>query len=205
LIQQKRLAKILKLKAAIEVKESQVIKNKCLFFAQTVLFIVFLFVLGTTFSDQEWFGDDEDVAFAERLWDEMLKVDLVGDNAFPHKPYFGTHPHGAILESIIFDIIVDNREATIVVKRSYRGDSATLDSVTKNRGAYLDDYTIMFKREAGYDEEHQNWFWAKYNPDGSIDTTPNGVKLAGRIAKGKPKGCIACHKKAKGDDYLFIN
>ena len=181
------------------------VKNRILLFAQIILCIVFVFSLGKTFSNQQWFGSDEDVAFAERLWDEMLKVDLVGPDAFPHEPYFGTHPHGAILESIIQEIIVDNRMAMIVAKRSYRGESATLESVAKNRSAYLDDYTIMFKREDGYDEENQNWFWAKYNPDGSIDTTPNGVKLAGRIAKDKSKGCIACHKKAKGDDYLFIN
>ena len=181
------------------------IKNKSLLLTQTILCIVALLTLGTTFSNQEWFGGDEDVAFAERLWEGMLEVDLVGEDAFPHEPYFGTHPHGAILESIIMDIIVDNRQATIIAKRSYRGDGATLESVARNRSAYLDDYTIMIQREAGYDEDNQNWFWAKYNPDGSIDTTPNGVKLAGRIAKGKPKGCIACHKKAKGDDYLFIN
>jgi len=127
------------------------IKGKSLCLAQTVLFFVFLCMLGTTFSNQQWFGSDEDVAFAERVWDEMIKVGLVGEDAFPHKPYYGTHPHGAILESIILDIVVDNREATLVAKRSYRGDGATLESVAKNRGAYLDDYTIMFQKAKGDD------------------------------------------------------
>ena len=102
-----------KLKVVNEVKVEQMMKKKVLLFVQAIVFIVVVFSLGKTFSDQQWFGGDEDVAFAERLWDEMLKVDLVGPDAFPHEPYFGTHPHGAILESIIQEIIVDNRMATV--------------------------------------------------------------------------------------------
>ena len=74
-----------------------------------------------------------------------------------------------------------------------------------DRAGFIEDVTVMFKREDGYDTANQNWFWAKYNPDGSLDITPNGVRLAGRIAKGKPKGCIACHLRAEGGDLLFIN
>jgi len=29
------------------------------------------------------------------------------------------------------------------------------------------------------------------------------MKLAGRVAKGAPTGCIACHKAAPGGDYIF--
>ena len=67
-----------KLKVVNEVKVEQMMKKKVLLFVQAIVFIVVVFSLGKTFSDQQWFGGDEDVAFAERLWDEMLKVDLVG-------------------------------------------------------------------------------------------------------------------------------
>ena len=91
------------------------------------------------------------------------------------------------------------------MKRSYGGVGASINSVTENGEKFLSDITVMFKREVGYDSDNQDWFWAKYNSDGSLDTTPNGVQLAGKIAKGKPKGCIACHIDAPGNDYLFVN
>ncbi len=31
------------------------------------------------------------------------------------------------------------------------------------------------------------------------------MKLAGRVAKGKPKGCIACHRGAAGGDYVYTH
>jgi len=36
-----------------------------------------------------------------------------------------------------------------------------------------------------------------------LDKNPKGMQLAGRVAKGAEKGCIACHGSAPGDDYLF--
>jgi hypothetical protein len=61
----------------------------------------------------------------------------------------------------------------------------------------------MFRREAGYDEDNQNWFWAKFLPDGTLDKNPKGMMLAGQVAKGADVGCIACHSNAGGDDYVF--
>ncbi len=54
--------------------------------------------------------------------------------------------------------------------------------------------TAMYKREAGYDPEDGDWFWAKYNPDDTVQKNPAGVALAGRVAKGAPHGCIACQR-----------
>jgi len=56
--------------------------------------------------------------------------------------------------------------------------------------------TVMYK-EKGYDPAHNDWFWAKYQPDGTID------------AEGKVKGCIDCHGlpkdifKDKTNDYVW--
>ena len=63
----------------------------------------------------------------------------------------------------------------------------------------------MLQREAGYDDDNDNWFWAKYAPDGSVMANPKGMKLAGRVAKGMPAGCISCHLSAEDGDYLFFN
>jgi hypothetical protein len=61
----------------------------------------------------------------------------------------------------------------------------------------------MFRREAGYDPDNNDWFWVKYTPDGGLHTNPKGMKLAGRVAKGMPQGCLACHGARKGTDYQF--
>ena len=62
----------------------------------------------------------------------------------------------------------------------------------------------MYKRN-GYDRDNNDWFWVKFLPDGSLDSNPEGVKLAGRVAKGMSAGCIACHKAAPGGDLVFNN
>ncbi len=68
-------------------------------------------------------------------------------------------------------------------------------------GKHLGAITVMFRREAGYDEDNQNWFWVKYLPDGSLDKNAKGMALAGMVAKGADVGCIACH--SGDEDYLF--
>ena len=169
------------------------------------VFVVMLVGPLNAIPDNHWYGGEADLAFASDLWKALLNAQLVGKDAKDDTPYEGTHPHGAILESVISSVVINKSEGMVVVKRSYRGNKVSVASVSANRERFLDDITVMFKREQGYDPENQNWFWAKYNKDGSLAATPNGIKLAGRIAKGKRKGCIACHRKADGDDYLFIN
>ena len=77
------------------------------------------------------------------------------------------------------------------------------DTVIGDPGGSLVSVTAMFQRDAGYDEENQNWYWVKYLPDASLDRNPAGMQLAGRVGKGADEGCIACHADAGGDDYLF--
>ena len=36
-------------------------------------------------------------------------------------------------------------------------------------------------------------------------TNKKNMKLAGRVAKGKPVGCIACHASASGNDLVFMH
>lgn len=76
------------------------------------------------------------------------------------------------------------------------------DEVLRNPDGHLGAHTIMFRREAGYDPENLDWFWARYNPDGSIAQNPKGMSLAGQVAKGSDVGCIACHQGAEGDQVF---
>lgn len=98
----------------------------------------------------------------------------------------------------------------MAVKRNYDNESLTVEDVMQNRAKHLSSYTVMFQRETGYDNDNQNWFWAKYKPDGTLFAKKIGekqVKVAGRFLKGKDqadnRGCIYCHASAGGGDYIF--
>lgn len=162
-----------------------------------------LVACATTASSQQPFGDQDSIRYAGKLWSALEAADLAGRDAMLSKPYQGQHPHGAVLDTIEGTLTVGGRTATVIVKRNYGGEGVSIDRVYNNPDQYLGAVTVMYKRESGYDPENKNWFWAKYLPDGTLDKNPAGMALAGRVAKGKPKGCIACHAGAPGGDYVF--
>ena len=69
-------------------------------------------------------------------------------------------------------------QGNIIVKENYSPD--------KNLAAV----TVMYKA-IGYNPEAGDWFWAKFQPDGTVD------------AEGKVKGCINCHSKVSDNDWVF--
>lgn len=151
------------------------------------------------------FGGAGDVAFAQRLWDQLAEARLVGAGAIGSRPYEGGEPHGVILTTLQSTLTIAEREGVVIVKNNYLGENVSVQSVADNTRLNLDAITVMFRREAGYDPETRNWFWAKFNSDGTLSTNPRGVALAGRVAKNPEDGCIACHGFAPGNDYVFLN
>ncbi|MHA1565784.1 MAG: cytochrome P460 family protein [Alphaproteobacteria bacterium] len=151
------------------------------------------------------FGGPADVAFALRLWDQLQEARMVGTNAIGSRPYEGVEPHGAILTTLQSTLAIDDREGTVIVKNNYLGENVSVQSVADNPRLNLDAITVMFRREAGYDPATRNWFWAKFKSDGTLSTNPRGVSLAGLVAKNPEDGCIACHRFAPGNDYVFLN
>ncbi len=149
------------------------------------------------------FGNDADLADAKKVWEASVAVGFVGDNAIVTKPYTGAPPHGMILELMEKTVTIDGVTGPLVVKKNYGGNGLTASDVINDPNKYLKAVTIQFQREEGYDSENKNWFYGKYLPDGTLDVNPKGMKLAGRVAKGAPTGCIACHKAAPGGDYIF--
>ncbi|MCP1169824.1 hypothetical protein [Limimaricola litoreus] len=152
--------------------------------------------------DAPMFGGEEDQAYADKLWQAMVEQNLAGDGAIMSFPYPGTDPHGMMLETFYSSATIDGHEGALVVKRNYGPEGVTVDEVLGAPGEHLGAVTVMFMREAGYDEETGNWFYAKYLPDGSLDQNPGGMSLAGLVGKNAEAGCIACHQNA-GDNYLF--
>jgi len=151
------------------------------------------------------FGTDTEVNYAGQLWEAMASAKLVGDGMIRSFPYEGIAPHGMMLETFYSEATIGGHTGTLIVKRNYGPEGVDEDAVLMDPAKHLGAITVMFKREAGYDADNNDWFWAKYLPDGSLDKNPKGMQLAGRVAKGKPKGCIACHSGAPGDDYVFTS
>lgn len=148
------------------------------------------------------FGEPGDVAYAAKLWSALSSAGLVGDGAIMSAPYTGVHPHGAILDTIDAKATVDGRTNVVIIKRNYGGPGVSKQAVANDPAKWLKAVTVMYKR-TGYDAADKDWFWVKYAPDGSLLKNPKGMKLAGMVAKGAPKGCIACHQAAPGGDFVY--
>lgn len=148
------------------------------------------------------FGGEKDVAFAEALWTAIDGYDgwLMQSDIMP-----GKSPHGMFVRMYYSIVTVGDVAYHVVVKDNYGGEDVTLEMVKENPAGYLMAVTPMVQREQGYDVDNNNWFWVKYGPDGSIGVNDMKMAMAGRVAKGMPMGCIACHANAGGGDYLFAN
>jgi len=156
-------------------------------------------------------GTVEDVAYASLLWKVLEQERIAGKQMLPAKPFLGAaKPHGWILELVYRHIKVNGHDGFVVVKRNYDQEGLTVEEVMHDRTRHLSSFTVMFQREAGYDTDNQNWFWAKYRPDGTLFAKKIAgaqTKVAGRFLKGKQqddnRGCIYCHASAGGGDYIF--
>ena len=185
--------------------------HRAVFASLTVVSVLSLYGCQTTMRSMGMgppMGSSADVADSQALWSALLQAQLVGARAERSKPYMGTPPHGKVLEILHRQITVNGHTGLAIVKRNYGGPGVSISSVDANRTKYLKAVTVMYKREAGYDPEDKNWFWAKYTPDGGLHVKEKmgmKIKLAGRVAKGKPEGCISCHRGAPGGDFVFAN
>lgn len=143
------------------------------------------------------FGTDEHRRYGDRLWDRLEERNLVGDGAMMAMPYEGTSPHGEVLVTLEHELELGGETGALLVKRNYGGNGATIESVGNNPQEYLASITVMYQR-SGYDRENNDWFFAKYLPDGSYDSAPNGNALVG-----SPTGCVTCHSQE--EDRVFLN
>ncbi len=148
------------------------------------------------------FGGPKDVGFANKLW---KAVEGYKDWKLTTEVYRGQSPHGKWVRLFSTWVTVDNKSYPIIIKDNYGGRGVTKEAIEADREKWLKAVTIMLQREPGYDSDDQNWFWAKYGKDGTIEKNPKGMLLAGRVAKGMDKGCISCHSQADGKDLLFSN
>ncbi|MFW6276728.1 MAG: cytochrome P460 family protein [Bacteroidota bacterium] len=86
----------------------------------------------------------------------------------------------------------------IIVKRTYKKND------DGSKGELLVTFAMM-KHDEGYNPDGGEWEWAKMPAKGTdLDMYPNG-KLPAQDSKmrGKMQGCIDCHAKADGNDFVF--
>jgi len=58
-------------------------------------------------------------------------------------------------------------------------------------------------RSKDYDPDNGDWYWVKFNPDGTVAHAP--AAMGGMQLSGKVKSCIGCHSGAEGKDMVFAN
>lgn len=170
-----------------------------------IMAVLMIATTGLVFAEEKQpFGDEKAVAYAEKLWRHLTDLKLVGENRTMSAPYEGVHPHGAFLDTIERSVTFEDNTGPVLIKRNYRGDDLTKREVWNNPDKHLELVTVMYQR-GEYDPENNNWFWASFLPDGSLDTNPKGVKLAGRVGADEKAGCIACHRNAPGGDMVYAH
>ncbi|MFN3196893.1 MAG: hypothetical protein ACE366_00555 [Bradymonadia bacterium] len=136
-------------------------------------------------------GTPDDIAKAEALWDEIAGHQMSWRQPAGKEGWIeGAMPHGGI-QQIYHNGTDPNADGYIVIKRNYgEKDEEALGALT-----------VMQKID-GFDDEVNDWFFVRYNPDGTI-YAPEGTAIAGRPGKGTNGGCVGCHSGAGGDDFLF--
>ncbi|MDC1528901.1 hypothetical protein N8600_07620 [Gammaproteobacteria bacterium] len=164
-----------------------------------LLFSLLSLLSNTALSQPAPFGNQDDIAFGDALWDALVTARLAGDDSIMARPYEGTQPHGNKLVTLESDVTVNGISADVIIKHNYGGEGSSIEAVSNDPDKFLMATTVMFRRP-GFDADNQDWFWAKYLPDGSYDRAPDGNPLVG-----KGPGCIACHTAAPGGDMVYLN
>jgi hypothetical protein len=125
---------------------------------------------------------------AEAVWQHLQREDYTSWALWPgtQPRYEGSEPHGMLLTTYVNDLaqqaLREGRlplpDGAIIVKENYMPDGS------------FDASTVMVKRQ-GFNPEHHDWFWAKYDAAGVVED-------AGRVEM-----CQACHRAAQQRDYLL--
>jgi hypothetical protein len=146
-------------------------------------------------------GTAVDNEYAAKVWQYMVKNKLIGDGRIRSYPFVGNRPHGSIQEVISTEAEIEGQKGKLIVKHNYGAkEKLTPHKVySDNQANNYVALTIMFQREKGYDTTNHDWFWAEYNPDGSI-INYQGVDLSGRSPM-----CLGCHTPLGGKDREVLN
>lgn len=133
---------------------------------------------------------------ANQLWKRIQGANYRSNwHLFPGKGklYIGTEPHGMLLTTYVNNSAEEGikskarelSKGSILIKENYMPDK-TLAAIT-----------VMEKTGEGKND----WFWVKYNPDGTVatmETEKDGKKMQTPVAGGKQTMCATCHAASTG-------
>lgn len=131
---------------------------------------------------------------ASAVWEHLQSSDYANWALWPGKgeQYQGAEPHGALLTThvneLALDALTNGAErmplGAIIVKENFMADGTHAAT------------TVMYKA-AGFDPEHNDWWWLKRDADGTI--------AAEGGAEGMAQMCIGCHGGRADNDYIFTS
>ena len=90
------------------------------------------------------FGGADDLAYAGKLWGALQEAKLAGEGRIVSTPYKGSHPHGAILDTIDSRVSVGGTEGAVIIKNNYGGPDVSKQAVADNPDKFLKAVTVMF-------------------------------------------------------------
>lgn len=174
-----------------------------------VVAVVVLALAALALAQRNGLVADDDRTTAQNLWSFLENQTypyswryIPGTVAF----YEGTEPHGAVLRTFVNPIAMASIEASdggfapgsIIVKENHiTGHLSDNDEQVEITAELLESFegnlesvTLMAK-VTGYNPDAGDWFWAKFQADGSI------------AAAGAVEGCIACHGQVADQDYVY--
>ena len=134
--------------------------------------------------------------FYSSFWNHLVKKDAAYNTwkslAREKKTDDGVeNPHSSVSRTYVNKIATDDAKAlpigSILVREDY-DDKGKRKSIS-----------VMY-RVKDYDKDHGNWYWLKYQENGSIVRDAGNKAIAGKVAS-----CIECHAKANGKDFAFSN
>jgi len=151
--------------------------------------------------DPGW-GSEDDADAAMQWWTEVDGANLGWQTAAQWERYPGTEelqvgaePHGARQNLWHTTDPAEGQVGYTVLKENYPPEG---------EGDDLAAVTIAIKRAPGYDPDNEDWFWARYNPDGSLFLIGESPAV-GAVEPEPGAGCRGCHRGAADSDYLFSN
>lgn len=131
-------------------------------------------------------------------------IATVTGGSMAHAGPLASNPDSTIREVFSSETSLDGDHA--------RGLIVTKNTYKKNADGSKGDLLLSFamiKREAGYDDDNENWEYIVNAASDEVDydAHPFGMlpDVGNTDARGQLSSCVACHAGAGGGDYLFIN
>lgn len=104
-------------------------------------------------------------------------------------------PHGADGNVYFNDVAVKDWKQvpfnSVLVREKYDTDGKTLLGVS------------VLYRVKGSAPKNGDWYWLEFKPSGALAKTP--AKEGNKPIAGQVASCVACHRKAPGNDFVFSN